>query len=87
MESCCTTQETQPGGLGRLRRGLMCKVGGGFKREGSYVYVWLIRIVLWQKTTQFCKTFILLLNINLKSNQKRLSAISLDHNDFKFTTF
>ena len=25
-----------------------------FKREEIYVYLWLIRVVLWQKPTQYC---------------------------------
>ena len=27
-------------------------VGGKFKREGTYVYFWLIPAVLWRKPTQ-----------------------------------
>ena len=33
-------------------------VGGMFKRQGIYVYLWLIHIV-WQKPTQRCKAIIL----------------------------
>ena len=33
--------------------------GGKFKREGIYVYLWLIRVKLLQKTTKFCKAIIL----------------------------
>ena len=29
------------GGMGR-------EVGGGFKREGTYVYLWLIHVDVWQ---------------------------------------
>ena len=32
---------------------------GRFKREGTYVYLWLIHVDEWQKTTKFCKTIIL----------------------------
>ena len=32
---------------------------------GTYVYVWLIHTVVWQKPTQHCKAIILQLNINL----------------------
>ena len=41
-------------------------VGGTFKRQGIYVYLWLIHIV-WQKPTQRCKAVILQLKkiINL----------------------
>ena len=39
-------QGAQPDGTGQ--------VGGRFKREGTYkyVYLWLIHIVVWQKSTQ-----------------------------------
>ena len=30
-----------------------------FKREGTYVYLWLIHVDIWQKTTKFCKAIIL----------------------------
>ena len=40
-------------------------VGGGkFKREGTYVCVWLIHVDVWQKLTQYCKAVILQLKIN-----------------------
>ena len=28
------------------------------KREGIYVYLWLIHVVIWQKLTQQCKAII-----------------------------
>ena len=34
-------------------------VGGRFKREETYLYLWLIRVVVWQKPTQYCKVIIL----------------------------
>ena len=34
-------------------------VGGRLKREGTYVYLWLIYVDVWQKTTQFYKAIIL----------------------------
>ena len=42
------------------------EVGGRFKREGTYVSPWLIRVVAWQKLTQHCKAIVLQLKINLK---------------------
>ena len=30
-------------------------MGGRFKRWGIYVYLWLIHVGVWQKTTKFCK--------------------------------
>ena len=35
------------------------EVGGRFKREGVYVYLWLIHVEVWQKTTKSCKAIIL----------------------------
>ena len=40
-------------------------VGRGLlKKEGTYVFLWLIYIVVWQKSTQYCKVIILQLKIN-----------------------
>ena len=39
---------------------------GSFRREGTYVYLWLIHVDIWQKTTKFCKAIILQLKIILK---------------------
>ena len=41
------------------RVGTGAQVGWGFKREGTYVYLWLIHIVVQQKATQHCKAIIL----------------------------
>ena len=38
--------------------------GGSFRREGTYVYLRLIPVEAWQKTTEFYKTIILQLKIN-----------------------
>jgi len=40
------------------------KVEGRFKREGIYVYLWLIHVNIWQKPTQYYKAIILQLKIN-----------------------
>ena len=34
-------------------------MGGRFKREGTYVYLWLIHVEVRQITTKFCKAIIL----------------------------
>ena len=34
------------------------RVGGRFKREGMYVYIWLIHDAVQQKLTEHCKTVI-----------------------------
>ena len=31
------------------------EVGGRFKRDGTYTYLWLIRVDAWEKPTQYCK--------------------------------
>ena len=40
------------------------ELGGRFKREGTYVYPWLIHVDVWQKPTQYFKAIILQLKIN-----------------------
>ena len=35
------------------------EMGGRFKTEASYVYLWLIHADVWQKSTQYCKVIIL----------------------------
>ena len=35
------------------------EMGGRFKREGIYVYLWLIHVEVLQKTTKFCKAIFL----------------------------
>ena len=46
------------------------EMGDSFKREGIYVYLWLIHVAVWQKTTKFFKAIILQLKKtnNLKNN-------------------
>ena len=40
-------------------------VGGRFKREGTYAYLWLIHVDIWQKAMQYYKAIIPQLKINL----------------------
>ena len=40
------------------------EVGGSSPREGTYVYLQLIHVGLWQKPAQYCKAIILQLKIN-----------------------
>ena len=42
------------------------EVGGSFKREGMYVYLWLIHVDIWQKPMQYCQAIILQLNKSKK---------------------
>ena len=31
----------------------------GFRRKGTYVYLWLIYVDVWQKPIQYCKAIVL----------------------------
>ena len=57
-------------GLDKAQAGI--KISGRFKREGMYVYLWLILVEVCKKTTKFCKAIIL----QLKTKQKEISTIS-----------
>ena len=48
-------------------------MGGKFKREGIYVYLWLIHVEVLQNRAKFCKAIILQLKINyfLKNLKKK----------------
>ena len=35
------------------------EVEGRLKRAETYVYLWLIHVAAWQKSTQYCKAIIL----------------------------
>ena len=64
----CMSQETHTGALYQPRG-----VGWGGRWEGGsrgrgYVYLWLIHVDIWQKTTKFCKAIILQLKIFNKVN-------------------
>jgi len=55
------------------------EVGRRFKREGTYVYLWLIYVDVWQKPTQHYKAIILQLKINnfLKKNNMFMLRVVL----------
>ena len=50
----------------KTRGGMGADTGRRFEREGTYVYLWLIHVDVWQKPTKFCKAIILQLIKNLK---------------------
>ena len=54
-------------------------MGGRFKREETYVYLWLIYIV-WQKPAQHCKAIILQL-INLRKKRRGSDILPLPCED------
>ena len=43
------------------------ELGGGFRREGTYVCLWLIHVDVGQKPIQYCKLVILQLKIKVKN--------------------
>ena len=43
------------------------KMGGRSRREGTWVYLWLILVDVCQKTTKFCKAIILQLKKKKKT--------------------
>ena len=49
---------------GNLEDGMGWEVGGRLKKEGTYVYLWLIHADVWQRPTQYYKAIILQLKIN-----------------------
>ena len=67
FQICCITQGTQTRAL-KQPRGVR-----RFKRVGTYVYLWLIHVDVWQKPTQYCKAIILQFNIIFnKENRKEI---------------
>lgn len=46
-------------------------MGGGFRREGTYVHLWLIPVDVWQKPTQYCKVVILQFKKKKMSKKKK----------------
>ena len=56
------------GSVPTWRGGMWREMGGRFKMEGTYVYLWLIHVDVWQKPTQYCKAIILQLIIFFKGS-------------------
>ena len=48
---------------------MVWEMEGWFKREGTYVHVWLIPVDVWQKPTQYGKAIILQLEFFKKMKQ------------------
>ena len=55
--------------------GMGREVEGRFKREGTYVYLWLIHADVWQKPTQYCKAIILQLKKNKLKKKKETNKV------------
>ena len=49
------------------------EMGRRFKGEGTYIYLWLIHVDIWQKPSQFCKAIIL----QLKQKNKYIKKFSV----------
>ena len=58
-------------------------MGGRFKREGTYVCLWLIHVVVGQKPTQYCKAIILHLKISFKNSKLKSNIIIISIKAFK----
>ena len=52
------------------------KVGGEFKRTGTYVCLWLIHVDAWQKPTQYCKVIIPQLKIQKRGERSAWEYIT-----------
>ena len=59
-------RELKQGLCNNLGGGMGRDLGGRFKNEGTYVYLWLIHVDIWQKPIQCCKAIILQLKISKK---------------------
>ena len=46
-----------------------------FKTDGTYVYLWLIHVDVWQKPTQYCKAIIFHLKIHKSKTKHKKWAI------------
>ena len=57
------------------RAGMRWEVGGRAKREGTYLYPWLVHVDVRQKPAQYCKAIILQLKMNKKQTHRKR-----DHN-------
>ena len=52
-------RELKQGLCDSLKSGVGIEMGGRSGREGTWVYLWLILVDVWQKTTKFCIAIIL----------------------------
>ena len=56
-------------------------MGGRFKREVTYIYLWLIHIVSCEKPTQYYKAIILQLKINKFLKKSTHYMLTLERNN------
>ena len=62
------------------------EVGGKFKREGTYIHLWVIHVDVWYKTTKFCRATILQFKNKLRKSL-RFTISTLGMFCFFFKTF
>ena len=83
--------ELKQGLCDRLKGEVGRGMGGESGREGTWVYLWLILVDVWQKTIKFCKAIILQLKIekNKTKNQRNMlnSLLQLKKNNKLLTNF
>ena len=80
-------RELKQGLCDRLKGGVEREMEGRSGKEGTWVYIWLILVDVWQKTTKFCKAIVFQLkNWNKRIKKKnwrkiraRLQAQTLDY--------
>ena len=58
-------------------------VGGRFKRERAYVYLWLIHVDVWQKPTKYCIAIMLQLRKKVYQGKKPLGLNLQSQNLYK----
>ena len=61
------------------REGKEWEAGGRFKKEGTYVHLWLIHVDVWQKSNQYCKA-INQLKINIFKKQLQEDTLTQTQN-------
>ena len=71
MRSFCVTHREFNGELCDNPEGWDGVRRGRLQKEGTYVYLRLIHIVVWQKPTQYCKAIILQLNNKFFQKKKK----------------
>ena len=68
-ELLCNTGSSTLCSVTTKKDGMGWEMGVRFKREGTYVYLWLIHIDVWQKPTQQCKAI-----PSIKKKKKKMCA-------------
>ena len=64
-----------------LEDGLGWEVGGKFKKEGTYVYLWLTHVDVWQKPMRYCKAITPQLKTKKIKIKKNNGGVLLSNNN------